>query len=338
MRARLSGSLWLLLAPHASGDGQAPGAEYQTRRSDCHYEAPTGAPLVLRRGDSGVRTTGHTAERVLSFIADAARLIGGEISVCSEYGSLEIADSDDDQVRVQVRLEGFGEGSEDPAAAARRVIEETEPRVHLASDGTRLIVRVWHPTIGFTRSAQPTQFNVRVQVPRRGAYRVNTVAYHGLVGIRRLTLAGGTMRGRVGEKYKGIPGYIFGTQLDNVVISGDIDIENERAPLGAPITAKLRVVASGRLVARTGGEISIAVQPEPDLAVRALAESNKPGISVLLDGKVVDSLATPVFAYRRLVEGTGFATKKLRFEIRAASDSARVRVVSMPAAPLGSHP
>jgi hypothetical protein len=338
MRARLSGNLFLLLSPLATGYGQAPGPAYQTRRSDCHYEVPTGHPLVIRRDDSGVRTSGYTAERVLTHTADASRLTGGEIAICTEYGGVEITDSDDDNVRLQIRMEGYGEGSDDPAAAARRVIEETDPRVHLTSDGTRLVVRVWHATIGFTRSGQPAQFNIRLQVPRRGAYRVKTEAYHGLVEIRRLTLAGGTLRGRVGEKFKGIPGYIFGTQLDNVAIAGDVDIENERAPLGAPITAKLRVVSSARLVARTGGEISIAVQPEPDLAVRALAESNKPGISVLLEGKVVDSLATPVFAYRRLAEGTGFDAKKVRLEIRAASDSARVRVVSMPAAPLVSRP
>lgn len=222
-------SIWVLVLCLPAGRLHAQGADprYQTRASDCRHVPPPGTPLSVRRSDSGVTTNDYTAERLLTYIADAKRLEGGDIVVCAEYGRVEIADSDDDEVRLQVRMEGFGEGSDDPAAAARRVIAETDLQVFLTNSGGRLMVRVWHPTLGFTTpGGQPAWVNVRLLVPNRGAYRVTSEAFHGNVAIRRLTLAGAMLRGNVGEKFKGIPGFIGQTELDNVALAGDVDIDN----------------------------------------------------------------------------------------------------------------
>jgi hypothetical protein len=280
---------------------------------------------------------------VTTVAADARGLEGGEIVVCSEYGRVEIVDSDDAQVRVQVRVEGFGEGSARPAEAARRVIEETDVRVHLAAHDGRLLVHVWHATLGFTApGGQPAMVGVRVQVPARGAWRVATDAYHGVVAVRRLELAGALLRGRVGDKLKGIPGYLGPTELDNVTLAGDVEVRNDSSALGAPVVAKVRVASSARLTARTGGDITIAVQPDPELGVRALGETNDGSVRVTVHGGAASDAPEPSaaepgaggFRVRQQVESAGFAARPVRLEVRAASGGGKVTVASMPAAPL----
>ena len=281
--------------------------------------------------------------------ADARGLVGGDLVVCTEYGSVEIVDSDDEQVRLQIRVDGFGEGSELPAQAAVRVIEETTLHSYITSTQGRLHVRVWHSTLGFTRpGAQPAFVSVRLQVPARGAYSVRTEAFHGLVAVRRLTITSVTMRGAVGDKFRGIPGFLHGTELDNVELAGDVDIDNIaglpgiRAPvapqvlsLAAPIFVKARVSENSRLRAVTGGDINIAIQPAPELGVRALAESNSERVRVGIDGGVAgDSSSNATFRVRRTVSSAAFEAKRVKIEVHAASGPGSVNITSIPAAPL----
>jgi hypothetical protein len=288
----------------------------------------------------------------MTLSAKASGLAGGELVVCSEYGRVEIVDSDDDQVRLQVRWDAFGEGAGDPGAAARRAIEETSIRAYIASRDRQLLVRVWHPVLGFTAGGQATQVSVRLQVPAGGAYHVRTEAFHGLVAVRRLTLAGARLRGAVGEKFKGIPGFSYGTALDDVTLAGDVDIDNLaglpgiRAPvapelshLSAPIFVRARVAASGRLIAVTGGDISIAIQPHPELGVRALGESNDDRLRVAIDGgTATEPGGESSYRVRRQAESSGFQTKPLRLVIHATSGPGRVHIASIPSAPLPRRP
>jgi len=181
-----TGLLALILLGASRAEAQDP--RYQTRPSDCRVEAPAGEPLALRREDSGIRINGYTGERVITYAADAAGLSGGEIVFCAEYGRVEITDSDDGQVRLQVRFDGFGEGTRAPGESARRVIEDTDVRVHVRAQQGRLLIRVWHSTQGFTAAAQPALVGIRVQVPARGEYRVTGDAYHGAVVVRHARL------------------------------------------------------------------------------------------------------------------------------------------------------
>src|SRR5574341_1387065 len=284
-------ALWIVaLAVMALFPAQswAQDGRYQTRRSDCRQEPPPGKPLAVRKSDTGVKVQGYVASRVVTQTASAAGLEGGELVVCSEYGRVEIIDSDDDQVRLQIRWDAFGEGSAQPGEAAKRVIEETEVQAHLTGRQGRLMVRVWHPRLGFTApGGQPPWVSVRLQVPSRGAYSVRTEAFHGLVSVRRLTLASAILRGAVGEKFKGIPGFIGATELDNVELAGDVEIDNlaglpgirpsvapEQAAPTAPILVKARIASSCQLKAVTGGDINIAIQPDPSLGVRAWGGAN----------------------------------------------------------------
>lgn len=331
----------------------APDPQYQTRQSQCRHEPPPGTPLPMRRSDSGVISSGYTAERVISVLADAPRLEGGDIVVCTEYGRVDIADSDDDQVRLQIRVEGFGEGSASPREAAARVIDETALHTFITDSGGRLMVRVWHSTLGFTTpGGQPAWVNVRLQVPPRGRYHVTTEAFHANVAIRRLTLSRATLRGNVGEKLKGINGFVGQTELDNVLLAGDVDIDNligipgVRDPvppgmssLAAPIVVKARAVTSSRLSAVTGGNINIAIQPSPDVGVQALGESNDGQVTIGIDGGVaMTPMGSSTFRTQRAMSTAAFESKATRVEIRAASAHGTVNVVSIPAAPLASRP
>jgi hypothetical protein len=311
-------------------------ASYRTRQSDCRYEPPPGKPLPVRKSDTGIQVQGYVASRVLTQTADAAGLKGGELIVCSEYGRVEIVDSDDDKVRLQIRMEGFGEGSTQPGEVAKRVIEETEMRVHMTAHQGRLRISIWHPTLGFTPHGQPAWVGIRLQVPASGAYDISCEAYHGTAAVRRLMLSAGNFRGRVGDKFKGLPGFIGVTELDNVILMGNVNITNEAAALGAPILAKVRIAATSRLTASTGGDINIAIQPHPSLGVRALAGSNSSTARVAIDREVRREGIAGEFRNQDQAESRGYDSKPIRAEVRATTEHGKVAVASMPAAPLPS--
>jgi hypothetical protein len=337
------------LLPVAAHAQPSPDPQYQTRQSHCRHDPPPGTLLQARRSDSGIVTHGYTAERVVTLSADAGALRGGDIVVCTEYGRVEIADSEDDQVRLQVRMEGFGEGSPRPGDAAKRVIEETTLHTHLAQADGRLKVSVWHSVLGFTApGGQPAWVSVRLHVPPRGEYRVTTQAFHGTVAVRRLTLAGATLRGNIGDKLKGIPGFFGATELDNVELAGDVDIDNlaglpgirppvaaEVSGLAAPILVKASVRSTSRMTAVTGGNINMAFQPAPDLGVQAVGETSTGRVEIRLDDGVAgDSLGNAAFGIRRSFSTAGFEAKPVKIMVRASSGSGSINIASMPAARL----
>lgn len=340
--------LWGVTSFAEPANGQRVDPRYQTRPSDCRHEPPPGRALNVRRLDSGVITRGYSSERVLTQIADARLLKGGDLLICTEYGRVEIVDSDDSEVRLQIRMEGSGEGSALPAEAAKRVLDETKLHAFMTSSQGRLRVSVWHSTLGFTTpGGQPAYVSVRLQVPARGAYRVTTEAFHGLVAIRHLTLAGATLRGNVAEKFKGFSGFIGATELDNVELTGDVDIDNlsglpgirppvatSLANLAAPILVKARVAQNCQLSAVTGGDINIAIQPSAELGVKALAESNSDRITINLDeGVVGEPEGESKFNTRGLVSTDGFDKKRVRLNVHAISGTGKISITSIPAAP-----
>jgi hypothetical protein len=307
---------------------------YRDRESDCRYTPPEGAPLPIRTSDSGIRVDGYVAQRVMAYAADASGLAGGEVVACSEYGRLEIIDSDDDMVRVQVRWDAFSEGAQDPGAEARRVIAATEVQVHLVAREGRLLVRVWHPRLAFTvPGGQPAWVSLRIQVPNRGAYHVATEAFHGVVSVRRLSLSGATLSGRVGEKLKGIDGFIAGTELYDVTLAGDLEISNPLTELGAPVIARVRVGGSSRITITTGGNIQVAVQPHPQLGVKAFAGGARTA-RVAIDRGVPGEPADSQYARQAQQESREYTIRPLRVDIHAVSSHGSVDVVSIPSAPI----
>jgi hypothetical protein len=155
-----------------------------------------------------------------------------------------------------------------------------------------------------------------------------------VVAVRRLTLSGGSLRGRVGEKLKGIPGYVGGTELYDVTLAGDVDISNPMSEQGAPITARLRIASTCKLTANTGRDIKIAIQPDPVLGVRAWAGSRTGSARVAIDKGVKRDGVVAAFPSQHHVESQGFDSKSIRVEVRATSELGVVNIASIPAAPL----
>jgi hypothetical protein len=277
---------------------------------------------------------GYTASRTIFYSLPNARATGGEIYVCTEYGRVEIEDSDDRDVRIQVRVDGYGEGTVDPAAAARKVIEETSVRIYVATHEGELVAHIWNDTLSFTSAAQPAFVSIRVQVPDRGAYRVVSEAYHGFSSIRRLTLGRSVMRGRVGDKFKGIPGYLGYTELDQVTIAGDVDITSDGNQLSAPVIAKVRVASSSSLTIRNGADVNVSVQPHPLLGVYAVAASGSGTARVQVDGGAARDTAIAQHRSASVAESPKFKLLPRRLRVVATSSHGAVNVATMPAAPL----
>jgi hypothetical protein len=195
-------------------------------------------------------------------------------------------------------------------------------------------VQIWTDTLGFTRVAQPAFVSIRVQLPNRGAYRLVSEAYHGFASIRRLTLRNSTMRGRVGDKFKGIAGYIGYTELDQVTLDGDMEITSDGDQLSAPVIAKVRAASSASLTIRNGADINVSVQPHPLVALHAVAASGSATAHIQIDGGTARDTTLVAFRVASVAESPDFASHERRLRIIATSTHGSVNVASMPTAAL----
>jgi hypothetical protein len=84
------------------------------------------------------------------------------------------------------------------------------------------------------------------------------------------------------------------------------------------------------------GDITIAVQPDPSLGVRALAGSNNGTVRIAIDKGLPREGVAKTFQKQEQVESPGYEGKPVRIEIRATTDHGKVVVAAMPAAPLPS--
>jgi hypothetical protein len=318
---------------HSASQVTQASARYQTRASDCPSPVVAGSRILFKRSNSGISADGYVASRTLIHSAPARGITGGTITVCAEYGSVEILDSPDDQIHVQVHADAFGEGARDPAAEALAVLRATTLKVRAGRTGNRFALSVVNDTLGFSSpGGQPALTHIRILVPGRGTYLVDATAFHGAVGIRRLTIGGLKFRGRVGDKFKGIPGYVGSVVLDNILLMGDADVSLDGEGLSASVIGRMKVGRSARFTVHTGGDVTLSVQPHPDLAVRAVAASNAAPVRVQLEGTRKDT--TSRFQSIEVHEGAGFGERKIQLRLSVTSTAGRVNLASMPAAPL----
>jgi len=258
-------------------------------------------------------------------VADAAGLSGGEIVACTENGRVEIADSDDDHVRIQVLLGASGDGAANPVLAARHAVEETAVHVAVYQNQNRLIVHVWNDTLGVVAgTGQPASVSIRVYVPRRGAYHVLTEAHPGPVAIRRLALSGGVMRLQSAERSR-VPGYLGSAELDSVQLGGNLEFTSDGGTSSLPLLAKLQIVATSTLTVNTGADVTITVAPDSALGIRAFGASGDGPVSVLI-GEAAKRDATTAFAASQFLEQAGYAAKPIRLEVKATTTKGRVTI------------
>ncbi|MCI0387618.1 MAG: hypothetical protein MOB07_02445 [Acidobacteria bacterium] len=290
------------------------------RRSLCQQTPPPGKPLSARKSDTGIQLLDNRAGRIITYIADASKLKGGDLTLCSEYGRIEIMDSDDGEVRLQIRYN----------AGMSKGIEDTDVRAHLTADNGMLRVTVWQATQGFAPQYYPCGVDIRLQVPLTGPYKLDALANHGCVGVHRLTLAGCKLRGLVGTKLKGIKGYQGGHDLNDVVLSGDLDVATE-APRGfgdAWIHGTLSATASCKALARTNeGNIRLSFSPDSRTGLEVVGRSNMGKVTLL--GNHEDANVTPVLQQgsemRR--KSKGYESKPIHVEVTATSALSNVTVL-----------
>jgi hypothetical protein len=263
--------------------GQAIDPNYQTRRSSCEGPRFDDKSLSLQAtqneietmpvtGLEGAGVTERSAQTV-SFSTQALNLKGGEIYVCSEYGRVVIEESNDGRTHILVRVDVQDRGG--PQA-----IRETKIEARVASVQGRLLVAVWHSTLGFTERQQPAWVNILLQVPPAGAYRISGVANHGAIAIRNLDVAGGRIHALTGYKIKGRKGYVGGHRLENVGLAGDLEISTG----DTNVTGLLRVLSSAKVLVRTGrGNIELQFRPDPAVGYEVKASTGAGVVGIDLD-------------------------------------------------------
>ncbi len=322
----MTGSGWLIgsIAVPSSSLAQAPtdpGPAYRSgRRSLFQLTPPPGKPLQAGIVDTGIEATARRAERVLSYSADASKFAQGELVLGCEYGRIEIMDSDDKQIRLQVRQE----------ANTAKAIEDTRIRVHLTSDAGVLRVMAWNETQGFGAAVAPCNVNIRLQVPGSGLYKIDATANHGCVGVHRLKLAGCKLRGPVGVKVPLIKGYQGGHDLDDVVVSGDLDLATD-APQGfgdAWIHGTMRVASSCNVMARTNeGHIRLSFSSDSPTGVDVTGRSDEGKVTFIgfdANGKPPTTKSGADLSFR----SEEFESKPIRVVAKANSSRSDVTIVA----------
>ncbi|HLG40172.1 MAG TPA: hypothetical protein VI461_10910, partial [Chitinophagaceae bacterium] len=241
----------------------------------------------------------------------------GAIQFCSEYGRVEIINSDDDEIHIQAILENYG-------IDAEKAVKETDIEVSATVDNNKLNIAVSHPVLGFTSNRQPTLVNFRIQVPDKIIYDIVGNEYHGIVGIRRITLGKFDFKGRSGEKYKGIKGYFGGLELDNVVIRNDIAINAE----DATVTGKLIIDNSCNIAINTNAtDVKISIMPQENLGIKINAESTSGQVWVIQEGDKPTQPTTPIRQKESVSNGFDKMLKKA--DIRIKSNSGNISVAAM---------
>lgn len=290
---------------------------YKTRKGDCQITVSSGKPIKFNVIDSKITSTKERAERILSYLAKFPNVTAGAIQFCSEYGRVEIINSDDDEIHIQVILENYG-------TDAKKAVSETEIEVLATVDNNKLNIAVSHPVLGFTSSRQPTLVNFRIQVPGKITYDIFGNEYHGIVGIRRITLGKFDFKGRSGEKYKGIKGYFGGLELDNVIITNDISINAE----DATVTGKLIIDNSCNIKINTNStDVKISIMPQENLGIKVNAESTSGQVWVIQEGDTPTQPTTPIRQKESLSNDFDKTLKKA--DIRIKSNSGNISVAAM---------
>lgn len=310
--------------------GQSDPAYTSGRPSLCDMPRPAIAVVPSVHADSGVKETGLRVERIQTWVADAKGVQRGELTLCSEYGRIEIQDADDDRVQLRVRSSTFGEG-------ARQALTDTPVETHVSFESGVLRVAVWHTTQGFTKGVNPNDVSIRVLVPRSARYLIRARAQHGGVSVRGLTISGGRLEGLVGAKMRGIPGYQGGHELWNVLLAGDLEVVLSGGVRGSgSIHGSVAVLANSALhVEADDAPVRLAVIPDTEVGIRATTRSTSGAMRVLFERPGVipapgsaAGQSPPQIGGELSRESDGFADTRTQLTITVKTTSGAIDVVS----------
>ncbi|MCI0387763.1 MAG: hypothetical protein MOB07_03185 [Acidobacteria bacterium] len=264
---------------------------------------------MTEQSDTGLRDNGDSAERMLNYVFDAGAYSSGNIWLGSEYGRVEILLSTDQKAQLQIHLKT-------DARNAAKAVKETDVVTSFSANGKQFNLAAWHTKQGYTLEQQPAWMHIRLEVPASASYAITATAEHGGVGIHRLTLKHCKLEGSVGLKVKGQQGYVGGHDLDQVSLDGDL----EAHALDMPITGTLRVISSGRVMARTDrGHIQLSFASDPQVGFDAFGGTNKGKVNLNLALASSMEITSGQFVTARQVRSQGYSNKPVRIEVKATT-------------------
>lgn len=282
------------------------------RASICKPPELEGEELARQTVDLGLQPLERGSEHSWLYTFDAAGLSGGEIHVCSEYGSVKLVGVEGTELRLRLSVaNAFPDGAD--------AVKDTQVTAQVRKQAGQLLVGVWQLTQGvrafrtlLTKGSRPTNLNVLLELPRNGVYGLRLTANH-----HRVTVQGLDVHGI-------IEGYISpGADLD-AGLAGDLTLRvdggsNFRLPGGT--TAKLRPLRSGILdVKANKGEVRITITGPAGLDVTAKGADGRGTINI---GPTEASLESPEGTHGRSV---GFARAAIQIKIKASSPEGAVTV------------
>lgn len=297
-------------------------ANISGRVSLCKQPTVVGDSILTVANDLGRVTRGEGFEHSWEYTFDVAKLAGGDVHICSEYGNVHVLGIDGTKGRLLITIS-------DPFPGGGDGIDDTKLVTSFRSDSGDLRVAMWQLTQGMTTfksmlqsGARQAVVNVTLELPRTGGYRLELIANHQRLTVKHLDVQGL------------LEGYLSpGADLD-VGLTGPLALKLNNAALKPDwrrdagvdfmggTTAILRPLTSTTVEAVfTSGDATLTVVGvDVGLDVTASAKPGPPTIDIgPTEASAVETAGTRV-------RSSGFSTAPTKVVVRAFSRGGAVTV------------
>ena len=293
-----------------------------SRASLCNPPDLAGEELPRHTDDFGLQPLKRGFGHSWVYTFDAARLAGGDIQVCSEYGSIKLIGVESKEVRLRLTVANYFPGGAD-------AVKDTNVTTQVRNQGGQLQVGLWQLTQGitafrslFAKGARPAMVDVVLELPRSGIYNLHLTANH-----QRITVQGLDVRGV-------IEGYLSpGADID-AGLAGELTLRlnggsfRAKWPGDTPVdlhggtTARLRPLRSGSVdvKANKGDVLLTIVGSAVGLDVKARGANGRARIDI---GPSEASLDGPDGT---CVRSAGYVLTPIQVEVRAISPDGVVTI------------
>ncbi len=165
-------------------------ANISGRASLCKQPIILGDSIPAVGNDLGRVPRGEGFEHSWEYTFDVAKLAGGDVQICSEYGNVHVVGISGTKGRLRITIS-------DPFPGGGDGIDETKLVTSFRSDGGTLRVAMWQLTQGMTTfrsmlqsGARHAVVNVALELPRTGGYALNLIANHQRLTVKNLDVQG----------------------------------------------------------------------------------------------------------------------------------------------------
>lgn len=296
------------------------------RASLCKAPELSGEDLPAHAEDFGLQPLKPGFEHSWGYTFDAARVAGGRIYVCSEYGSVKVVGVEGTEARLRLSVVNYFPGAAD-------AVKDTKVSTQIRAQAGELQMGLWQSTQGITsfrsllqKGARPAMVDVVLELPNNGVYDLHLTANH-----HRITVRGLAVRGVV-------EGYLSpGADID-AGLAGDLTLrldgggikakfpEDVAVDLHGGTTVRLRPIRSGRVEVSTNkGDLRLTIVGSAvGLDVTAKGADGRAGVDI---GPSEASHEGPEGTYAK---SAGFEGASVQTRIRASSLEGAVAISRAP--------